>query len=76
MSIGNDEATLEAKLFFHLQRKSPPLARAEVTRHGSFTTGNQDTYSKWSHFHSALYSYNIALKMKEFCLILPYIKYN
>ena len=59
MSIGNDEVTLEAKRFLHLQRKSPPLARAEVTRHGSFTTGNQDTCYKWSYFHSALYSYNI-----------------
>ena len=53
MSIGNDEATLEAKRFLHLQRKSTPLARAEVTRHGSLTTGNQDTCCKWSHFHSA-----------------------
>ena len=39
MSTGKDEATLEAKLFLHLQRKSPPLARAEVTHHGSFMTG-------------------------------------
>ena len=42
MNIGNDETTLEAKLFLHLQRKSPPLACAEVTRHGSFTTAKQD----------------------------------
>ena len=41
MSIGNDETTLEEKLFLHLQRKYPPLARAEVTRRGSFTTGKQ-----------------------------------
>ena len=76
MSIGNDETTLEAKRFLHLQRKSTPLARAEVTRHGSFTTGNQDAGCKWPHFHSALYSYNITLKMKGFCLILPHIQYN
>ena len=54
MSIGIDETTLEAKLFLNLQRKSPPLARAEVTRHGSVTTGKQDTCSEWSHFHSIL----------------------
>ena len=35
MSIGYDETMLEAKRFLHLQRKSTPLARAEVTRHGS-----------------------------------------
>ena len=76
MSIGNDGATLEPKLLLHLQRKSPPLARAEVTRHGSFTTGKQDTCCKWSYFHSALYSYNTAVKMKGFCLILFYMKYS
>ena len=54
MSFGNDEARLEAKRFPHLQRKSTPLARAEVTLHGSFTTGNQDTCCKWSDYHSAL----------------------
>ena len=39
MSTGKAEATLEAKLFLHFQRKSPHVARAEVTRHGSFMTG-------------------------------------
>ena len=76
MSIGNDKTTLETKLFLHLQRQSPPLARAEVTRHEGFTTGKQDTCCKWFHFQSALYFYNIALKMKGFCLILLYIKYD
>ena len=71
MSIGYDETMLETKRSLHLQIKSTPLARAEVTRHGSLTTGNQDTCCKWSHFHSSLYSYNIILKMKESCLILP-----
>ena len=76
MSIGYDETMLEAKRFLHLQRKSTPLARAEVTRHGSLTTGNQDTCSNWSHLHSALYSFNITLKMKGFCSILLQIKYS
>ena len=39
MSTGKDDATLEAKLFLYLQRKSPLLTPAEVTRHGSFMTG-------------------------------------
>ena len=47
MSIGYDETMLEPKRFLHLQRKSTPLARAKVTRHGSLTTGNQDTCSNF-----------------------------
>ena len=39
MSTGKDEPTIEAKLFLYFQRKSPTLARAEVTRHGSFMIG-------------------------------------
>ena len=46
MSIGYDETMLETKRFLNLQRKSTPLARAEVTRHGSLTTRNQDTCCK------------------------------
>ena len=76
MSIGYDETMLETKRFLHLQRKSTPLTRAEVTRHGSLTTGNQDTCSNWSHLQSALYSYKITLKMKRLCSILPQIKYG
>ena len=45
---------LETKRSLHLQRKSTPSARAEVTRHRGLTTGNQEMCSNWSHLHSAL----------------------
>ena len=76
MSAEKDEPMIEAKLFLHFQRKFSPLTRAEVTRHGSFMIGQWDACCKWSYFYRAyVYSYNVALKMKGFCLILLSIKY-
>ena len=75
MNIGNDETTLEVKRFLHLQRKSTSLARAEVTRHGSLTTENQDTCCKWSHFHSALI-FLYYFENEGVLFDLTHIKYN